>query len=165
MTPLVIFGLRTLTCLEAKETFYDQIDRDEIIAERRFPEGQLEIIAGKFALGILSSHSVTRIEAVINHLGWTHLFPTDHLISSAPRDRKEALNWEIWQLTYQRRGLKLHSVIDISEVLVRNLACSSVFEKLDKYYVTDDPTVHIGGATCITALDQTLAYRLALPGK
>ena len=165
MTPLVVFGLRTLACLEAKEDFYKQIDRGSILAEGRFPEEQLEIIADGFGLGILSSHSVGRIESIINHLGWSHLFPKDHLISSAPKDRKDVLNWRTWLQTFHERGLKIHTVIDIGEVLVRNLASSSAFEQLDKYYVSDDPAVRIEGATRITSLEQTVAYRLAIQGK
>ena len=53
MTPLVVFGLRTLACLEAKEDFYKQIDRGSILAEGRFPEEQLEIIADGFGLSLI----------------------------------------------------------------------------------------------------------------
>ena len=161
MKPLVVMGLRTLVHLDAKDTMYEQIDRNEIRAEGRFPEEHLEVIAGGFALGILSSHSIPRIERVVDHLGWSRLFPTEHLVSSAPLDRKDASNWEGWRREYQARGLALHTVVDIGEVLVRNLARSSAFAKVDKYYVTDDAGVRIEGATRITALDQTLAYREA----
>ena len=161
MKPLVVMGLRTLAHLDAKEIMYDQIDRDEIQATGRFPVEHLEVIAGEFALGILSSHSLERIERVIGHMGWSRLFPTKHLISSDPLDRKDAANWVAWRREYQARGLALHTVVDIGEVLVRNLARSSAFAKVDKYYVTDDAGVRIEGATRITALDQTLAYREA----
>lgn len=161
MQPLVVMGLRTLAHLDAKETMYEQIDRDEIQASGRFPVGHLEVIAQEFALGILSSHSVSRIERVVDHLGWSHLFPTDHLISSAPLDRKNAANWEGWRREYEARGLALHTVVDIGEVLVRNLADSSAFVDVDKYYVSAEAGVRIAGANCITALDQTRAYREA----
>ena len=69
MKLLVVMGLRTLAHLDAKETMYEQIDRDAIRAEGRFPGKHLEAIAGGFALGILSSHSVVRIERVVDHLG------------------------------------------------------------------------------------------------
>ena len=164
MKPLVVMGLRTLAHLDAKETMYEQIDRDAIRAEGRFPGKHLEAIAGGFALGILSSQSVVRIERVVDHLGWSRLFPADHLISSAPLDRKDASNWEGWRRTYRERGLAIHTVIDIGEVLVRNLARSSAFEEVDKYYVADDAKLRIEGATRITALDQTLAYRLVTQG-
>ena len=161
MKPLVVMGLRTLAHLDAKETMYAQIDRNAIQAEGRFPREHLEVIAGGFALGILSSHSVPRIERVIDHLGWSHLFPPDHLISSDPLDRKDALNWEGWRRTYLERGLAVHTVVDIGEALVRNLARSAAFEDVCKYYVTADVGVRIEGATPITALDQTRAYREA----
>lgn len=161
MKPLVVMGLRTLAHLDAKETMYEQIDRDAIRAEGRFPGEHLEVIAGEFALGILSSHSVLRIERVIDHLGWSRLFPTEHLISSDPLDRKDAANWEGWRREYRARGLALHTVIDIGEVLVRNLAGSSVFGDVDKYYVTGDAEVRIKGATRMTGLDQTRAYQEA----
>ena len=164
MKPLVVMGLRTLAHLDAKETMYEQIDRDAIRAEGRFSGEHLESIAGGFALGILSSHSVTRIERVVDHLGWSHLFPADHLISSAPLDRKDASNWDGWRRTYRERGLAIHTVIDIGEVLVRNLVRCSAFEEVDKYYVTEDADVRIKWATRITVLDQTLAYRLATRG-
>lgn len=154
-------GLRTLAHLDAKETLYEQIDRDEINATGRFPVAQLEVIAGGFALGILSSHIIPRIERVIDHLGWSRLFQAEHLISSDPLDRKDAVNWEGWRREYQARGLALHTVVDIGEVLVRNLAGSSAFGDVDKYYVTGDAGVRIEGATRITALDQTRAYREA----
>lgn len=165
MKPLVVMGLRTLVHLDAKETMYDQIDRDEIQASGRFPEEHLEVIARKFALGVLSSHSVPRIERVIGHLGWSRLFPLDHLISSDPMDRKDAANWVGWRRKYQARGLALHTVVDIGEVLVRNLAGSSDFREVDKYYVAGDPDVRIEGATPITALDQTLAFQEALQNR
>ncbi len=161
MQPLVVMGLRTLAHLDAKETMYEQIDRDEIQASGRFPVEHLEVIAQEFALGILSSHSVARIERVVGHLGWTRLFPTEHLISSDPRDRKDAANWEGWRREYEARGLALHTVVDIGEVLVRNLTGSSAFVDVDKYYVSAEAGVHIAGATHITALDQTRAYREA----
>ncbi len=161
MQPLVVMGLRTLALLDAKETMYEQIDRDEIQASGRFPVEHLEVIAQEFALGILSSHSVARIERVVGHLGWTRLFPTEHLISSDPRDRKDAANWEGWRREYEARGLALHTVVDIGEVLVRNLAGSSAFVDVDKYYVGAEAGVRIAGATRITALDQTRAYREA----
>lgn len=164
MKPLVVMGLRTLAHLDAKETMYEQIDRDEIRASGRFPMEHLEVIAREFALGILSSHNVTRIERVVGHLGWSRLFPTEHLISSDPRDRKDAANWEGWRREYEARGLALHTVVDIGEVLVRNLAGSSVFEDVDKYYITGDGGVRIEGAIRITALDQTRAYRQAVRG-
>lgn len=161
MQPLVVMGLRTLAHLDAKETMYEQIDRDEIQASGRFPVEHLEVIAQEFALGILSSHSVARIERVVGHLGWTRLFPTEHLISSDPRDRKDAANWEGWRREYEARGLALHTVVDIGEVLVRNLTGSSAFVDVDKYFVSAEAGVHIAGATRITALDQTRAYREA----
>lgn len=161
MQPLVVMGLRTLAHLDAKETMYEQIDRDEIQASGRFPVEHLEVIAQEFALGILSSHSVARIERVVGHLGWTRLFPAEHLISSDPRDRKDAANWEGWRREYEARGLALHTVVDIGEVLVRNLAGSSAFVDVDKYYVSAEAGVRIAGATRITALDQTRAYREA----
>ncbi len=161
MKPLVVMGLRTLAHLDAKETMYEQIEQGAIRAVGRFPGAHLEAIARKFALGILSSHSVARIERVVYHLGWSHLFPADHLISSAPLDRKEASNWKDWRREYQARGLALHTVIDIGEALVRNLARSGDFGEVDKYCVTDDPEVRIAGVTCVTALDQTQAYRQA----
>ena len=161
MQPLVVMGLRTLAHLDAKETMYEQIDRDEIQASGRFPVEHLEVIAQEFALGILSSHSVARIERVVGHLGWTRLFPTEHLISSDPRDRKDAANWEGWRREFEARGLALHTVVDIGEVLVRNLAGSSAFVDVDKYYVSAEAGVRIAGATRITALDQTRAYREA----
>ncbi len=165
MKPLVVMGLRTLAHLDAKETMYEQIDRNAIHAEGRFPEEHLEMISsGGFALGILSSHSVPRIERVIDHLGWSRLFPSDHLISSDPLDRKEASNWEEWRMTYQTRGLALHTVVDIGEVLVRNLARSDVFEDVCKYFVTEDANVSIDGATRITSLDETRVYLLASKG-
>ena len=164
MKPLVVMGLRTLARLDAKETMYEQIDRDAIQAVGRFPGAHLEAIAREFGLGILSSHSVARIERVIDHLGWSHLFPTDHLISSDPLDRKDAANWAGWRREYQARGLALHTVVDIGEVLVRNLARSRGFDDVLKYYVTGDEHVRIEGATRITALDQTRAYRLAAQG-
>lgn len=156
--PLVVMGLRTLAHLDAKETIYEQIDRDEIQASGRFSVEHLEVIAGGFALGILSSHSIPRIERVVGHLGWSRLFPTEHMISSDPLDRKDATNWEGWRREYEARGLALHTVVDIGEVLVRNLAGSSAFGEVDKYYVTDDVRVRIAGATRITALDATQAY-------
>ncbi len=161
MQPLVVMGLRTLAHLDAKGTMYEQIDRDEIQASGRFPVEHLEVIAREFALGILSSHSVARIERVVGHLGWTRLFPAEHLISSDPRDRKDAANWEGWRREYEARGLALHTVVDIGEVLVRNLAGSSAFVDVDKYYVSAEAGVRIAGATRITALDQTRAYRKA----
>lgn len=161
MKPLVVMGLRTLAHLDAKETMYEQIDRDEIQATGRFPVAHFEAIAREFALGILSSHSVARIERVIGHLGWSRLFPAEHLISSDPLDRKDAANWEKWRGEYQARGLALHTVVDIGEVLVRNLAGSTAFRDVDKYFVTGDGGVRIEGATRITALDQTRAYREA----
>ncbi|MXY97003.1 MAG: hypothetical protein F4Z29_04455 [Gemmatimonadetes bacterium] len=164
MKPLVVMGLRTLAHLDAKETMYEQIDRDEIHASGRFPLEQLEVIAGGFALGILSSHSVARIERVIDHLGWSRLFPAEHLISSSPLDRKDAVNWEGWRREYQARGLALHTVVDIGEVLVSNLARSSAFGDVDKYYITGDEGTRIEGVTRITALDQTGAYRQAVRG-
>ena len=48
------------------------------------------------------------------------------------------------------------------EVLVRNLAGSSAFVEVDKYFVTGDAGVRIEGATRITALNQTRAYRQAV---
>lgn len=163
MKPLVVMGLRTLAHLDAKETMYAQIDRNAIQAVGRFTGEHLVAIAtGGFALGVLSSHSVSRIERVVDHLGWSRLFPTDHLISSAPLDRKDAANWVAWRREYEARGLAMHTVVDIGEVLVRNLAGSSVFGDVDKYYVTGDAGVRIDGATRITALDQTRAYRLAV---
>ena len=165
MKPLVVMGLRTLAHLDAKETMYVQIDRDDIQAYGRFPGQHLETISsGGFALGILSSHSVSRIERVVDHLGWSHLFPSNHLISSAPLDRKDAANWEHWRKTYRERGLSLHTVIDIGEVLVRNLAEAGVFDEVDKYYVTEDANVRINGAIRITNLDETQVYRLASKG-
>ena len=165
MKPLVVMGLRTLAHLDAKETMYEQIDRGDIQAIGRFTGEHLETIStGGFALGVLSSHSVSRIGRVVDHLGWTHLFPTDHLISSAPRDRKDAANWEHWRKTYRERGLALHTVIDIGEALVRNLAGSGAFDDVDKYFVTGDANVRIVGATRITSLDGTQAYRLASEG-
>lgn len=161
MQPLVVMGLRTLAHLDAKETMYEQIDRDEIQASGRFPVEHLEVIAQEFALGILSSHSVARIERVVGHLGWIRLFPAEHLISSDPRDRKDAANWEGWRREFEARGLALHTVVDIGEVLVRNLAGSSAFVDVDKYYVSSEAGVRIAGATRITALDQTRAYREA----
>ena len=161
MQPLVVMGLRTLAHLDAKETMYEQIDRDEIQASGRFPVEHLEVIAREFALGILSSHSVARIERVVGHLGWTRLFPAEHLISSDPRDRKDAANWEGWRREYEARRLALHTVVDVGEVLVRNLAGSSAFVDVDKYYVSAEAGVRIAGATRITALDQTRAYREA----
>lgn len=157
--PLVVMGLRTLAHLDAKETMYEQIDRDEIQATGRFPAEHLEVIAGEFALGILSSHSIPHIERVIGHLGWSPLFPQAHLISSDPLDRKDAANWVAWRRVYEARGLALHTVVDIGEVLVRNLAGSAAFGDVDKYYVTGDTGVRMAGATRITALDQTQAYR------
>ena len=162
MKPLVVMGLRTLVHLDAKETMYEQIDRDEIQASGRFPVEHLEVIAREFALGILSSHSIPRIERVIGHLGWTRLLPTEHLISSGPLDRKDAANWEGWRREYEARGLALHTVVDIGEVLVRNLAGSSAFGEVDMYFVTGDAGVRIEGATRITALNQTRAYRQAV---
>lgn len=165
MKPLVVMGLRTLAHLDAKETMYEQIDRGDIRAIGRFPGEHLETISsGGFALGILSSHSVSRIERVVGHLGWSHLFPSEHLISSAPLDRKDAANWEIWRKTYRERGLSLHTVIDIGEALVRNLAVADAFDDVDKYFVTGDGNVSIDGATRITSLDGTRAYRLASEG-
>lgn len=164
MKPLVVMGLRTLVHLDAKETMYEQIDRDAIQAEGRFPVEHLEVIARDFAIGILSSHRVSRIERVVDHLGWSRLFPSGHLISSAPLDRKDAANWVIWRETYRERGLSLHTVIDIGEVLVRNLAGAGAFDDVDKYFVTGDPDVRIDGADRITALDGTRAYRLASEG-
>ena len=164
MKPLVVMGLRTLAHLDAKETMYEQIDRDEIRATGRFQVEHLELIAVGFALGILSSHSIPRIERVVGHLGWTRLFPTEHLISSHPRDRKDAANWVGWRREYEARGLALHTVVDIGEVLVRNLAGSSAFGDVDKYYVTGDGGARIEGATRITALDQTRAYRQTVRG-
>jgi hypothetical protein len=162
MKPLVVMGLRTLAHLDAKESMYEQIDRGGIQAAGRFPGEDLETIStGGFALGILSSHSVARIERVIDHLGWSHLFPASHLISSDPLDRKDAANWVGWRREYQARGLALHTVIDIGEALVRNLGGSGDFDEVDKYYVTEDGSVYIKGATRITALDQTRAYRQA----
>ncbi len=161
MKSLVVMGLRTLAHLDAKETMYEQIDRNAIRAEGRFPGEHLEVIAGSFALGILSSHSVTRIGRVVDHLGWTRLFPTDHLVSSDPMDRKDAANWERWRREYEARGLVLHTVVDIGEVLVRNLARSPAFTEVYKYHITDEQHVHIEGATRITALDQTLAFKEA----
>lgn len=161
MKPLVVMGLRTLAHLDAKETMYEQIARDEIQATERFPVEHLETIARGFALGILSSHSVPRIERVIDHLGWSRLFPPEHLISSDPLDRKDASNWVGWRREYRARGLALHTVVDIGEALVHNLAGSSAFGDVDKYYVTGDVGVRIEGATRITALDQTMAYREA----
>ena len=161
MQPLVVMGLRTLAHLDAKETMYEQIDRDEIQASGRFPVEHLEVIAREFALGILSSHSVARIERVVGHLGWTRLFPTEHLISSDPQDRKDAANWEGWRREFEARGLALHTVVDIGEVLVRNLAGSSAFVDVDKYYVSAEAGVRIAGATRITALDQTRVYQEA----
>lgn len=158
MKPLVVMGLRTLAHLDAKEAMYEQIARNEVQAMGRFPGEHLEITARRFALGVLSSHSVSRIERVIDHLGWSRLFPREHLISSDPLDRKDAANWEGWRREYEARGLTLHTVIDIGEVLVRNLARSSALAEVDKYYVTGDADVRIEGATRITALDQTLAY-------
>lgn len=162
MKPLVVMGLRTLAHLDAKETMYEQIDRNAIRAEGRFSRKHLEVIAGEFALGILSSHSVARIERVVDHLGWSRLFPPAHLISSDPLDRKDAENWKEWRRKFETRGLALHTVVDIGEVLVRNLADSSAFEDVDKYYVTGDTGVRIEGATRIAALDQTRAYRQAV---
>lgn len=165
MKPLVVMGLRTLAHLDAKETMYEQIDRGDIRATGRFPGEHLETISsGGFALGILSSHRVSRIERVVDHLGWSRLFPSGHLISSAPLDRKDAANWVIWRETYRERGLSLHTVIDIGEVLVRNLAGAGAFDDVDKYFVTGDPDVRIDGADRITALDGTRAYRLASEG-
>ncbi|MXX02174.1 MAG: hypothetical protein F4X08_06675 [Gemmatimonadetes bacterium] len=164
MKPLVVMGLRTLAHLDAKETMYEQIDRDEIQASGRFPVEHLKVIAGGFALGILSSHSVTRIERVVGHLGWSRLFPTEHLISSDPLDRKDATNWIGWRREYEARGLALHTVVDIGEVLVHNLAGSTAFGEVDKYYVTGDAGMRIEGATRITGLDQTRAYRQAVRG-
>lgn len=162
MKPLVVMGLRTLAHLDAKEPMYEQIERNAIQAEGRFPGEHLEAISsGGYALGILSSHSVPRIERVIDHLGWSRLFPSDHLISSDPLDRKDAANWEGWRQTYRTRGLGLHTVVDIGEVLVRNLARSDVFEDVCKYYVTEDANVSIDGATRILSLDETRVYRLA----
>ncbi len=162
MKPLVVMGLRTLAHLDAKETMYEQIDRNAIQAVGRFSGEHLEAISsGGFALGVLSSHSVSRIERVVDHLGWPHLFPTDHLISSAPLDRKNAANWVAWRREYETRGLALHTVVDIGEVLVRNLAGSSVFGDVEKYNVSAETGLTIAGATRITALDQTRAYREA----
>ena len=164
MKPLVVMGLRTLAHLDAKETMYEQIDRDAIQAEGRFPVEHLEVIARDFGIGILSSHSVPRIERVIDHLGWSRLFPASHLISSAPLDRKDAANWVNWRKTYRERGLSLHTVIDIGEVLVRNLAGAGAFDDVDKYFVTEDTNMRIDGADRITSLDGTRAYRLASEG-
>ena len=164
MIPLVVMGLRTLAHLDAKVNLYEQIDRREIQATGRFPVEHLEIIARGFALGILSSHSVARIGRVVDHLGWTRLFPAAHLITSDPLDRKDAANWMSWRREYQARGLALHTVVDIGEVLVRNLAGSSDFGDVDKYYVTGDADVCIEGATRITALNQTRAYGQAVRG-
>lgn len=164
MKPLIVMGLRTLAHLDAKETMYEQIDRDEIQATGRFPVEHLEAIAHGFAIGILSSHSIPRIERVIGHLGWSRLFPAEHLISSDPLDRKDAANWVKWRREYDARGLALHTVVDIGEVLVRNLARSPAFGDVDKYHVTGDTGVRIEGATRITALDQTRAYRQAVRG-
>ncbi len=167
MKPLLVMGLRTLAHLDAKETMYEQIDRDAIRAEGRFSAEHLEVIAGRFALGILSSHSVVRIERVVDHLGWTRLFPAAHLVSSAPLDRKDAGNWARWRAVYRTRGLALHTVVDIGEALIRNLAGSPAFKDVDKYHVANiasEAGVSIAGATRITTLDQTLAYREAHPG-
>lgn len=159
MKPLVAMGLRTLAHLDAKETMYAQIDRNAIQAVGRFSGEHLEAISsGGFALGVLSSHSVSRIERVVDHLGWSHLFPTDHMISSAPLDRKNAANWRRWRREYQERGLALHTLVDIGEELVRNLVRSGDFGEVAKYYVTDDEDLRIEGAARITALDQTRAY-------
>lgn len=160
----MVMGLRTLAHLDTKETLYEQIDRDEIQATGRFPVEHLEAIARGFALGILSSHSIPRIERVIGHLGWFRLFPAEHLISSDPMDRKDPANWVNWRREYEARGLALHTVVDIGEVLVHNLAGSPVFGDVDKYYVTGDTGVRIEGATRITALDQTRAYRQTVRG-
>lgn len=162
MKPLMVMGLRTLAHLDAKETMYEQIDRDAIRAEGRFSGEHLEVIAGAFALGILSSHSVARIKRVVDHLGWSRLFPQAHLISSDPLDRKDAANWEGWRREYEARGLALHTVVDIGEVLVRNLARSPAFGDVEKNLVTGDTGIRIEGATRITALDQTRAYREAV---
>ena len=164
MKPLVVMGLRTLAHLDAKETMYEQIDRNALRAKGRFSGEHLEAIAGGFALGILSSHSVARIERVVGYLGWSRLFPSEHLISSDPRDRKDAANWEEWRREYEARGLALHTVVDIGEVLVRNLAGSHAFVEVDKYHVTSDAGVRIEGATRITGLDQTRAYRQTVRG-
>ncbi|MBV7335072.1 hypothetical protein KFU94_43920 [Chloroflexi bacterium TSY] len=74
MMRLIVFGLRTVAHLDTKERFYQQIEAGRLDATPRLREADLRLISGQFALGVLSSHSLLRIEAVLQHLGWT-LFP------------------------------------------------------------------------------------------
>ena len=159
MKQLITMGLRTVAHLESKEDFYAQIDSDSIRTVPRFPEAHLMVLSQRWALGVLSSHSISRIQAVIAHLGWTHLFPEAHLISSDGLDRKDPANWESWRRMYRRRGLELYAVVDIGDVLLRNLAGKSSFASVRKYHITHDRDMAIEGVTCISGLDQTVAYR------
>tara|TARA_B100000029_G_scaffold516847_1_gene636368 strand:- start:48615 stop:49124 length:510 start_codon:yes stop_codon:yes gene_type:complete len=162
MKPLIVMGLRTLAHLEAKATLYEEINQNTITARRRFPKEDMELLVGAgFTLGILSSHSIPRSQKVIEYLDLAHLFPERHLICSSPLDRKEALNWQEWSQTFNKRGLSIHTVIDIGDTLIRNLASSPNFKDIDKYLITDDTTIKIEGAKCLKTLDQIKAYDLA----
>ena len=164
MKQLITMGLRTVTHLDSKEDFYAQIDTDAIRTVPRFPEAHLTVLSEGYALGVLSSHSIPRIQAIIAHLGWTHLYPEAHLICSDGLDRKDPANWEPWRRMYRRRGLELYAVVDIGHVLLRNLAGKSSFASVLKYHITDDPDMAIEGVTCISGLNQTVAYREVIQG-
>ncbi|MEE2711053.1 MAG: hypothetical protein VYA69_15825 [Gemmatimonadota bacterium] len=164
MKQLITMGLRTVTHLDSKEDFYAQIDTDAIRTVPRFPEAHLTVLSEGYALGVLSSHSIPRIQAIIAHLGWTHLYPEAHLICSDGLDRKDPANWEPWRRMYRRRGLELYAVVDIGHVLLRNLAGNSSFASVLKYHITDDPDMAIEGVTCISGLNQTVAYREVIQG-
>ena len=159
MKQLITMGLRTVAHLESKEDFYAQIDSDSIRTVPRFPEAHLTVLSQRWALGVLSSHSIPRIQAVIAQLGWTHLYPEAHLICSDGLDRKES-----WRRMYRRRGLELYAVVDIGDVLLRNLAGKSSFASVRKYHITHDRELAIEGVTCISGLDQTAAYREVTQG-
>ena len=158
MKNLIVMGLRTVANLDAKEQLYLQIDSDSIRAKPRFNAEHLDILSGVFALGILSSHSVLRIQAVITHLDWTHYFPIEHVISSDGLDRKDSKNWAMWRSQYRQRGLEVHIVVDVGEALLRNLASDRSFSSINKYYVTNETQATINGVVCISSLDQMVEY-------
>ena len=165
MKPLIVMGIRTIAHLESKDVFYAQIEAHSICARPRFPEEHVTALSETYALGILSSHSIAKILCIIAHLGWSHLFPEDHLISSDGLDRKDPANWSHWRNTFGQRGLDMYAVVDIGDKLVCNLARVDSFNSVLKYHVTDNLDTVVEGVTTISGLDQTTAYREILQKK
>ena len=155
---LIVFGLRTVDHLDTKERFYRQIEVGTLDATPRLSEAALRLISGRFALGVLSSHSLPRIKAVLQHLGWTRYFPLEYAISSEGLDRKEPANWKVWREQYRRRGLELTAVVDAGLALLQNLAAAPAFASIRKYHLTPQATSEVSGIIPITSLDQMAEY-------